>query len=964
MTYPGPHPHGQQLGFDQQNHQYAAEPHSAWPPHAHAGTQQQPQQQQQQQYQHGMSFAPAYPHPTAQSRPSNLNPMPPHHGVPIAHPQSHQPQHQYLPPSPSPRLQQHQQQHQQHQHANYPFQGYDPSFDQRPYQPRPQNGMHPSAQMMQPIQQPIQPPSHYVQQQHPMPMPQQIQAQQPAQRMDWQHMPPPVSVASPSPVSYQPVQAQVQAQPQLQPSPRSQPSPQPQPQQQHQHQHHKPQHVNPPAAVHSPQLQHYQHVNPPTMPRSPHPTSHVMSSNQHRTPSTGTGARIEQAARVSASPRLTSQAVTRSPSVSSTRSPALAPALIPHQDTTALLICMAEEFFAKARVGVRDVAATLDEKSVHDYQKLIATGLACLEVAIGGNKLAPRLEALARLRYANILCAETNNVMEAETALTKGITLCERNRFADLKYCMHFLQVQLLFSQHKEKAALIAVDARIRDAEILKHTHWVYAFRFLKTSFYLQSLNPTEAHALENLKAIAMLAGQRGDHPIFAMASLLEALSHLRAMKEDAIVRIQACIAQASKYQLDESMSIIQLDVLQLVLDLACSLHQKSPQIIEQKLKALQNKMDASIKNTSWSYQDRLLLLPIHKQATSQQVISSDTSSIVRPGEDGDGYDYLAMSFWSKLEAFTTTYTYSGLALLYKQPRSEKIFSLWEEGLHQLRKNRTKIRGFTHCLEEAVQHVNWEQEATCYLHILRGLYLATSTKWDEVKKCVTQLENLVTPASGTTVVLYSMYLSGVYHQGTGNLDAAINIYSHPSFSLDIGETRGAYQKPNESEVALLAAFNLIWIMQNPSYRNDQRTQELLDQLRPLCIEHPNVEIRTAYNLVMAAIQTNPPVPMTAVKTHISTALSNAKNLGDVHTLSIALNLMRAKLFQSIVGDQALKSAKAASTQARRSGNTLWMSVADGMLSQSYEVQGSMLEAQKLWHDATYFANQAVNTGAN
>lgn len=189
----------------------------------------------------------------------------------------------------------------------------------------------------------------------------------------------------------------------------------------------------------------------------------------------------------------------------------------------------------------------------------------------------------------------------------------------------------------------------------MKHTHWVYAFRFLKTSFYLQSPNPTEAHALENLRAITMLAGQRGDRPIFAVASLLEALSHLRAMKDDAIVRIQACIAQASKYQLEDSMSIMQLDVLQLVLDLACSLQQKSPQMISQKLKALQDKMDASIKNTKWGFQDRQLLLPIQKQNSNQQIISQDTSNIIRPGVEGDGYDYLAMSFWSKLEAFTTT---------------------------------------------------------------------------------------------------------------------------------------------------------------------------------------------------------------------------------------------------------------------------------------------------------------------
>ncbi|KAI0969803.1 hypothetical protein F4678DRAFT_463131 [Xylaria arbuscula] len=973
MTYPGALPQGQPLGLNQQNynhhhqqqqqqHHYAngAEAHNAWSnPNAQAdGLPPPPQAQYQGDI--GMVFPQQAGHPTghpASQQPRPLQRLPPSQ-LPPQHPQLHgqshlqphlqptqsQPyqQHQHMPPSLLPQhLHQRHQQHQQHQ-ANYHFHGYDPSFDQRPYaQSLPQNAVHPSAPMMQPVQQPVQSMNHHVQQ-RPQPLPQQPQQQQQPQnmRMDWQHMPPPVSVSSPSPSSYQSVQ----------------PSLQPQHQHQHQHQHHIPQHVHSPIINHPSPTQHQQHANSPIM-SSPRLPPHAVPNNQHRTPSAGN--RIDQAARVSASPRLTSQAFTRSPSVSSTRSPALAPALVSHQqDTTSLLICMAEEFFTKARKGVRDVAVTLDDRSVHDYQKLMATGLACLEVAIASNKLAPRLEALARLRYASVLCAETNNVMEAETALTKGITLCDRNRFADLKYCMHFLQVQLLFSQRKEKAALIAVDARIRDAEVVKHTHWVYAFRFLKTSFYLQSVNPTEVHALENLRAISILASQRGDRPIFAVASLLEALSHLRAMKDDAVARIQGCIAQASKYQLDDSMSIMQLDVLRLVLDLACSLQQKSPHMISQKLKALQDQMDASIKNTKWGFQDRQLLLPIQKQAFNQQIVSLDTSSIIQPGGDGDGYDYLAMSFWSKLEAFTTTYTYSGLALLYQQPRSDKkLFSLWEEALSQLRRNRAKIRGFAHCLEDAVQLVDWEVEATCYLHILRGLHLATSTKWDEVQYCVSQLETMVSTTSGSTVVLYSMYLTGVYHQGTGDLDAAIKVYSHPNFSLNLDETRG-HKKPAELEVALLAAFNLIWIMQDPYYRNDQRLQELLEQVRPLCMDHPNMEIRTAYNLVMAAIQTSPPLTMTVVKTHISTALSNAKNLADVHTLSIALNLMRAKLFQSIVGDQALKSAKAASTQARRSGNTLWMSVADGMLSQSYEVQGAMVEAQKVWHDATRFANEA------
>ncbi len=65
-------------------------------------------------------------------------------------------------------------------------------------------------------------------------------------------------------------------------------------------------------------------------------------------------------------------------------------------------------------------------QNLHEYHKLIATGLRCLQVVLDNTKLAPRLEARVRFRYASILCEETNNVMEAETALTKGITLCER----------------------------------------------------------------------------------------------------------------------------------------------------------------------------------------------------------------------------------------------------------------------------------------------------------------------------------------------------------------------------------------------------------------------------------------------------------------------------------------------------------------------------------------------------------
>lgn len=90
------------------------------------------------------------------------------------------------------------------------------------------------------------------------------------------------------------------------------------------------------------------------------------------------------------------------------------------------MVAVAEECFDKARGSVHDVAMSLNATRIDEYQKLISTGLACLEACLQSNRLSPRQEAKMRLRYATIVLEETENPMEAETAVTKGISLCEK----------------------------------------------------------------------------------------------------------------------------------------------------------------------------------------------------------------------------------------------------------------------------------------------------------------------------------------------------------------------------------------------------------------------------------------------------------------------------------------------------------------------------------------------------------
>ena len=102
----------------------------------------------------------------------------------------------------------------------------------------------------------------------------------------------------------------------------------------------------------------------------------------------------------------------------------------PHAESlpAPVLIHIAEDCIDKARAIGQDVARSMAAAEVTEYQKLISTGLGCLEMAMAAKKLVPRLEARLCLRYASILIEETTNLTEAETALTRGISVCEKVR--------------------------------------------------------------------------------------------------------------------------------------------------------------------------------------------------------------------------------------------------------------------------------------------------------------------------------------------------------------------------------------------------------------------------------------------------------------------------------------------------------------------------------------------------------
>jgi hypothetical protein len=206
----------------------------------------------------------------------------------------------------------------------------------------------------------------------------------------------------------------------------------------------------------------------------------------------------------------------------------------------------------------------------------------------------------------------------------------------------------------------------------------------------------------------------------------------------------------------------------------------------------------------------------------------------------------------------------------------------------------------------------------------------------------------------------SFYLGGMYHQGAGDLDTALHIFRDPKFNLSLFKhstlsSAGQFMR----DISLLAALNTLWILQHAGRRDHNVNTELVAKLESVCEHHPSKDIQTAFNLVLATVNVNPPAPLYKIKSYLGAALSGAQATANTQFLCITLNVMCSKFFANVVGDQAEKSAKAASFQANKSGNTLWRSVAEGMLAQYYDVNGKKEEAARTYEQAQRMAQIAL-----
>ncbi|PYH98865.1 hypothetical protein BO71DRAFT_437774 [Aspergillus ellipticus CBS 707.79] len=610
-------------------------------------------------------------------------------------------------------------------------------------------------------------------------------------------------------------------------------------------------------------------------------------------------------------------------------------------DYQVLLLAMADEYLNAAHSHGTMVALLRREMEMDEYYKLVATGLGCLEAVLKNWRLQPRVEALVRLRYARILFEETDNNLEAETALSKGIDLCERNRMLDLKYSMQHLLARMLHKTNP-KASLKNVDKTIQEVEAYRHSAWEYAFRFLRVSLSLSSsAHQDSVSALQHLHKIANMASRNGDKAVSAMSAIIEALAHLQQGSGfDSIEQAQRAVAVARSHQLnDELRHIPQLTTLVQIVDICCSLLDYDINQSSQKLKVMQDLMDERLNDSNWR-SDGSFSIPLNGKSAGPSSI--DTGDILQVQS---GTLLLSFNWLPQHDLYALCYFLSSITLSCKNSYDgRKAEKFLQEGTRMLKGSFKAPQEITESVVNANRRVEWRRTLYCNLLIQQVFLSCGRTDWDLAIKTLNELhqeaQELGDQLSDTIKCLME-YAAGAIAQATGDLNTALSSFRSPLLSLSTTFSKTARNDPRR-DIAILAALNTILILRDPTHPSHPDLPSLLNAVDSFCTGSPNKYIQAAYYLVCATVQTESTIQ---TKQYLQQALQSATAISNSQITCMTLTFMSWKYFRGVVGEQAEKSARAGRAMAKKANDRLWVSVTDEMLAETLERQGKNEESK-------------------
>ena len=254
--------------------------------------------------------------------------------------------------------------------------------------------------------------------------------------------------------------------------------------------------------------------------------------------------------------------------------------------------------------------------------------------------------------------------------------------------------------------------------------------------------------------------------------------------------------------------------------------------------------------------------------------------------------------------------------------------------------------------------IQWRSTVSYYLHLHLAFALCARADWESARDRLKNAEKsieLIGESAAPILHTLVLYMSGTLDQATGRLDAALQVFERPEFALPQYGSN-SMSRP-ETDISILATLNSILMLRDPSHPQHGSTDSLIDAVEPFCQSHPNKNIQAAFYLIKATA--HPDDTIIKTKQYLHHSLQAAKKALNGQLTGVILNFMCYRFFTGVVGDQAEKSARAGLKLARREGNPLWVSVAEGMLSDTLEVQGRREEAAAARDTALSYSAQFV-----
>ncbi|KAK4580382.1 hypothetical protein LTR86_000585 [Recurvomyces mirabilis] len=605
---------------------------------------------------------------------------------------------------------------------------------------------------------------------------------------------------------------------------------------------------------------------------------------------------------------------------------------MPVVDYQATLLSLADEYVSAAYSMSSAVASSgFHELDVEEYHHLIATALGCLQSYLKNFKPSdPRKEARVRLRLAQLLHEETESFEIAEEVLSKGIALCERNRLTDLKYAMHHLLVRV-YAKRNLKSAIFAIEKLVKETTDLDLPIWVYTFKFLRVSLCWHNHAPGDTTtSLKNIAAIQTMADGLRHPAVQIMATAFETAIHLRSGADDAVEMAQRSLASARMHQLSPEMQQLpQMRAVLDCLDLACSLMQFRPGHILEKMQHMHANMDSATRDKAWT-KNSGFVVPLGLSA-------SDTAGVIARTDQGEA----ALSFeWiHKGQLYALGYLLSGVASSYQNSGDTKSEKFLDEALKLVELQPDKI---VQPLPTVIDRSHWQitMETTIRLQLICAQ--CARSDWVSAREALEKLQvansaSLAEMDDFTTALM--IYMDAVCRQANGELKVAYALLAAKELDyFNVSKEETALR-----DLSLVAGLNRVLCLRGLG--RSIEADDLVEQIEEACLVHHHKAVPAAHHVLRATTQSST-TAIIKIKQNLQFAVQAAKLANNNQLLCIVMSLMTQLFFSNIVGEQAVKSARASRTLANKTQNVLWRAVADRMYGNTLELSGEINEARK------------------